>query len=203
MTAPVQWDAIARRAGLKIGPSTSTALSRTGEPYITLTDGGFLYDGQRHAITVEGGEADAWARYEDVFRRYILDRVAQGATTIYWRMKPQCLLHEERRADSDWGLEACPRHYAVYSRLLATSLPRRSISDIGHVELHTRAPRKYRAGRKLGPMGAIRAILNGDYVYLGHEPKHPGWMIGMTLSAIRNAASEGRLRTAILNGERE
>ena len=113
---------IAVDAGLKIGEPTSRSYSVTGEPYEALTDCGIVHEGQLSAYVEGGTEADAWARYEDLFRRYL----ANKRGSLYWRTEPEIAFNPARKADPRWAECAMRPHWRVCSRLLVSE---RAVAD--------------------------------------------------------------------------
>ena len=56
----------------------------------------------------------------------------------------------------------------------------------------------YRKGARFTSAGdVVTEILAGRYIFMGERPIHPGWMRGMTLSAIANQMLRGRLFSAV------
>ena len=112
----IDFDAIAKELGHEIGKPTERAYAVTGEPYVTLTDCGIHFEGQAVAVEI-GTEANAWERYEAMFRRYL--GLRKGV--LYWRARPIC----ENRPSSDHR----PGTFSIYSRLLISEAPALDADD--------------------------------------------------------------------------
>jgi hypothetical protein len=60
-------------------------------------------------------------------------------------------------------------------------------------------PHKFQPGEPfLTTDEAVRAIMNGEWVYHRHKPTHPGWAMGWPLILIKGFVGGGHLRRAIL-----
>jgi hypothetical protein len=61
------------------------------------------------------------------------------------------------------------------------------------------SPRKFRPGEPfLTTEEAVRAIVDGEWIYHRHKPTHPGWAMGWSLSLIKGFVGQGYLRRAVL-----
>lgn len=109
------------------------ATSPTGEPYVTLSIGGRIYEGERHIFTSSPEHAvQCW--YENVLK-YWDERKAEWALrtscnanpkepqwTLYWRILPQ-LDSVEASIYLDGFVSERHSIYKVYSRLLISDRP--------------------------------------------------------------------------------
>ena len=92
--------------GLKVGKTTVTVISVTGEPYITLTNGGIKPEGAPFTVYASFKElaVEQYLASCETYR-FNQQKKADGLCVLYWRRHPE-LLHQESRT------------YVVTSRML-------------------------------------------------------------------------------------
>ena len=106
---------VIQRTGLKIGPSTAIGWALTGEPYITLMNGGIKAEG-RPCPSFKPAAVKAVDEYLDSLEDYIWACVRRSTSLssmgwLYWRQEPAIESEDGRYVVSSRILVGGPARY--------------------------------------------------------------------------------------------